>query len=351
MIKKRVAVVSLYGLYNFGNRLQGFAVDHMLKSRGLSPTTVVFYRKLGVSRLKAMVSRRISRVLRTRQNRRSLHFENFVSQQDIQFINFPWQISRLAAKFDFFVVGSDQVWNPKADLYKRTRFLEFAAPMQRVALAPSIGVNELSPEDQVQYKRALSEFRMLSVRERSAAQMLANELELTVEVLPDPTFGLTAEEWSAVACYDQNPAEPYIFLYFLGGRSERAREVTDAWSQRLQMRVVDISDAATSAWQSGPQHFIALISQAHLVLTDSFHAAVFSSIYERPFYVFKRDEEVSTFSRLETLLGDLELTDRQGDHLTGSANDWALALPNCSTKVSRQRTKLQIYIGRAFGDG
>ena len=46
----------------------------------------------------------------------------------------------------------------------------------------------------------------------------------------------------------------------------------------------------------GPEDVVALIHHAEYVFTDSFHAVVFSTIYNKKFFAFDRDERNSTYS-------------------------------------------------------
>ena len=43
-------------------------------------------------------------------------------------------------------------------------------------------------------------------------------------------------------------------------------------------------------YTSGPREFIGLIKNAEFVITDSFHACVFSMIFQKPFVVFERNK-------------------------------------------------------------
>ena len=43
-------------------------------------------------------------------------------------------------------------------------------------------------------------------------------------------------------------------------------------------------------YTSGPREFIGLIKNAEMVITDSFHACVFSMIFKTPFAVFERNK-------------------------------------------------------------
>lgn len=51
----KIGIISLFGLYNYGNRLQGYALDCTLSELGFCPETIVLYRKLGLSFLAAQI--------------------------------------------------------------------------------------------------------------------------------------------------------------------------------------------------------------------------------------------------------------------------------------------------------
>ena len=58
----------------------------------------------------------------------------------------------------------------------------------------------------------------------------------------------------------------------------------------------------------GPVEFVFLIDHASLVLTDSFHACVFSFLFNRPFVVYDRTgTERGMTSRIDTLLSKLDI--------------------------------------------
>ena len=66
--------------------------------------------------------------------------------------------------------------------------------------------------------------------------------------------------------------------------------------------MVPLSDRQKSGEpDAGPAEFIDLIDHASYVVTDSFHAAVFSSILHTPLTIVHREGGASMFSRLEQL--------------------------------------------------
>ena len=67
----------------------------------------------------------------------------------------------------------------------------------------------------------------------------------------------------------------------------------------------EISEKEFSTYKEpvGPLEFLELIYNAKIILTDSFHACVFSIMFDRPFRVFSRSNlNTNMDGRLETLL-------------------------------------------------
>ena len=54
------------------------------------------------------------------------------------------------------------------------------------------------------------------------------------------------------------------------------------------MRKSDLFFGDIHDYTSGPREFVSLIKNAEMVITDSFHACVFSMIFKTPFAVFER---------------------------------------------------------------
>lgn len=75
----------------------------------------------------------------------------------------------------------------------------------------------------------------------------------------------------------------------------------------------EIIDKDIKIFDAGPAEFISLIKNASLVVTDSFHATAFSINLKVPFLSlcrFGKDDSESMNSRLDTLLGALDLKER-----------------------------------------
>ena len=162
----------------------------------------------------------------------------------------------------------------------------------------------------------MDDFQAISVREKVSVGLLEGiGVENAVHVC-DPTLLLTKEEWSAVAEPVKGIQEKYIFVYLLGKDIEHRNSI-EKLASKNSLKVVTIPHANDNyddvddnfgdyrEMDASPENGIWLIKNAEYVITDSFHATVFSVIFSKKFLVAKRywiqDINVRMTDFLETI--------------------------------------------------
>lgn len=304
-MKGKVGVVTLPGQFNYGNRLQNYAVVKTYEKIGFEAVSLELDDHKILRSIKRGVMAALGKRLETNEDlmteERLKAFNNFSKTCNpcvVENKSGAWR-----GNFTVFSTGSDQVWNP--DIAGRKTgwyFLDFAKKSQRIALAPSIGISSLDDAQARTLAEGVKGFPRVSVREKRGAELIMECSGVDAEVICDPTLTLSAEEWRAVADGRCTPAEPYVFTYLLGGVGAEAAEVLDKLTDHGRVPVVPLSDRQKPEEpDAGPAEFIDLIDHATHVVTDSFHAAVFSSILHVPLTIVHREGGVSMFSRLEQL--------------------------------------------------
>lgn len=307
-----IGIISLYGRFNYGNRLQNFATLKICEHGGFAAESLVLSKK---SHLRRDAKRTVKRLLgrpepprpeETMNPRRLEAFDRF--NELIPVRHFDHIDRSLRDEYTYFIVGSDQVWNPRFFAYNDDWFfLRFAAREQRIALAPSIGVNELTRAQQFVISRGVKGFPRISVREEKGAELIRLHAGIDATVVCDPTLVISVEEWMKVADDRLTPTMPYVFTYLLGNGSVPS-EIIEVVTHRGKLPVVALADReGHGELPAGPAEFLALIANASHVVTDSFHAAVFSCIFQRPLTIVRRVGGASMFSRLEQLSRMLDI--------------------------------------------
>lgn len=305
---KKIGIVTLYGLFNFGNRLQNYATQKIFLNLGFEVNSLIRedFIESGslINNLKTylLIIIRKGYYQQFKQNkRRKNNFKNF--QKLINFTTIKKEdISKLRNKYDYFAVGSDQVWNPcyceQLDWY----FLDFCDNEQKISLAPSIGINVLPNEYNIIFKEKLNSFNYLSCRENEGSKIINELTGREVETVIDPTMMLTVEEWDEIIKKPTfHKEQKYVLLYFLGELGDESIKLLDELN-KLDYKIINILDINSEYYVCGPCEFVWLIKNASLMITDSFHGCVFSILYKTPFISFNRKGTLQMNSRLNTLL-------------------------------------------------
>lgn len=314
---KKVAILTINDNLNYGNRLQNYAVQEVLKKNGVKSETINNQKgKYGVyfyiQKLKDIVKKIVKKDNITK---RYLNFTKFnknikYSKYKIDENHIP---KNLYNKYDCFVTGSDQVWNPSFERGSKIDLLAFVPPEKRNSFSASFGVNDLPEECTEKFQKELKKFKNISVREDRGKEII-NDLtgREDVEVLLDPTMLLDVDEWDKVVRKPKNfNIDKYILTYFLGDMSEYRKNEINKFAEENGCKVINIMDKNSPYHQLGPSEFLYLEKNAFLICTDSFHSCVFAILFSRPFIVFDREGTVPKMnSRLETLLKKFKLEDR-----------------------------------------
>jgi len=214
--------------------------------------------------------------------------------------------------FDFYICGSDQIWNPyftlKGENQKPTSsyFLNFGdINAKRIAFAVSFGTN-FYPKDASMYINAfLMNFNAISVREDFGVEILEKMGISSVNTVSDPTLLLNSFDYNKLLTKNKSTNESYYYVYILRkSNNYLLKEIYKDFSD-MSLIVSDKNrDDSISGWLDG-------IKYSSLVLTNSFHGMVFSIIYNIPFVVFIEKGHLAGMNeRFYSLLVKLGLENR-----------------------------------------
>lgn len=305
--------------YNYGNQLQNYAVKRIYEKLGCTVKTLY---NIDGSEYQASLLHKLKNYLyifikhpsypeRIREER----FRKFGKKYLCFTSSFTFDSIKKISKenFDYISVGSDQVWNPYFkcnNIHMDYLLLTFIEPDKRIAFSASIGVNSLPEAIEEKFRNELSRFKAISVRENTAQKYLAEMLDKEICLIVDPTLMLDREEWKKLSSkpYNFNDKSDYILTYFLGQKNELVKSDLTLL-EKTGIKVYHFFEKSTPEMRMlGPREFIYMISHARCVLTDSFHASVFSFIFGVPFYVYDRlDQEKNMNSRFDTFLETFKL--------------------------------------------
>lgn len=317
---KKAIIVTIYDpIPNYGNRLQNYAVQIVLEKMGCVVETLSFEKsRLSSSqKFKYLIQKMTHYKLGGNQEFWKLEVPRMISFEKFnkKYINTK-RIKKIEqiGNADYFVVGSDQVWNPKwyrnSLLKKQIYLLTFVKRKQKICFSPSFSIDRLPDEWEEWFRHYLSDIPYISVREKAGAEIIRKLTGRKAEVTIDPTLMLDEADWNKIACKPENIDcnKNYILTYFLGGRSEQINKDLEKYGKQINADIYNLLDKNQEELYSvDPAGFIYLIAHARLVVTDSFHACVFSFIYNKPFLLYNRIGNEDMLSRMDTLFEIFDL--------------------------------------------
>lgn len=312
---KKIAILTITNSgMNFGNRLQNYALQEALKDCGAEVETIQSAKSVKGSLVLSAIRRTVKAIVKNDKRRR--YFKNF-NKQHIQFakkVRYE-QINEadFANRYDAFVAGSDQVWNPNFHFNSDFEFASFAPESKRYSYAASIGVSDIKEEHKAKFVKNIKGMRMLSVREEDSIELIKRLTGREAMIHVDPTMLLDKERYYGIEeIPPQGLPEKYLLTYFLGNLPAEYKDNIQKLADRLGLEVVALSETKGSKYyEIGPQHFLYAIHHAEYICTDSFHGSVFSILFEKQFSIFIRtDKDVPMNSRVETLVNKFGMEER-----------------------------------------
>ena len=338
---KKVAIVSCYFKYNYGSMLQALATQMALDKLGYENETIdisLLRKKIRKQKIKYFIKAALtSDILLSKIGMlknvfiKKLLKNEYVSKTKVReakfaaFIknkfrlsnksNTKEELTKTAKKlYSAILVGSDQLWLPgniAGDYYT----LNWAPNgVNTIAYATSFGQAVLPKDSKRKATVFLNHIKHIGVREESGQSIVRNLTGRNVPLVCDPTLLFSGNDWLSIQ--DNAPLynEPYIFVYFLGNNSIH-REFVKKLKEETGCIIVallhldeyiksDENYADYTPYDIGPAEFLNLVRNSRYVCTDSFHCSVFSILYEKIFFSFRRYNRKtasSTNSRLDTL--------------------------------------------------
>lgn len=290
---------------NYGNRLQNYALQEVLKKIGFEVTTNAIVRHPILHRIKKGFMAK--RAKTTEDN-----FAVFDKNIKWRFVKKGKNLEN--SKIKYFIAGSDQIWNPEFQYNSDREFLIFTTCEKKIAYAASIGLDELPQNEIDKYRRYISAFKTVSVREQSAADIIEGLGCTRPKVVLDPTMLLAEDQWKVVINQSKLKIEQrYVVAYFLGIRTAEFDSYIVQKAKEMNAELIDIMNLASDVKKKiGPAEFVSLLYHSESVFTDSFHGTVFSILFHKPFVVFERPYEDGygkMSSRLDTLLETFSLNE------------------------------------------
>lgn len=331
-----IAIITLPLSSNYGGILQAYALQKVLQGMGHQTTTFDTDKTLHINRLTYPVhilARLIFRCIGKWDAPLLYEYALDKEFKEITQYTLPFVYKHIHIRsfrdlnfsevkefeYDAFVVGSDQVWRPKMGFGDRipSAFLDFTSSwsVKRLSYAASFGSEEweYSPNTTGKCAKLVQKFNGVSVREKNGVTLCRRHFNVDAEHVLDPTLLLQTSDYKQLIAKETGRKRG-IMTYILD-ESEQKQAIIDKARCYLKMDLFkvngypyDRSKSMEERIQPPVEEWIQGFIDANFVITDSFHACVFSILFHKPFIVIGNQER--GLSRIQSLLDSFDLESR-----------------------------------------
>lgn len=294
-MKNRVGILTFHDTNNFGSWLQTYGLYKKLSELGIKVEIIDYQCDEIIKREKLTWNKAIQ----------------LLQQKDLFVYQFLWKLikkqmgffiySKMYLKvskkkyrrrnikesnlaYDIFLIGSDLVWDTRITNGDFTYMLDFAdKDKKKLSYAASIGYEEIPESQKKKYKKYLRQFSYITVREKSAGDLLQNLTGCPISIVSDPTLLLLKQEWVSFI-NKKNLYGHYVLVYFIDDKKEILR-LAKQYAYKYRCKVLVISDNKIgNEYCISPvnvSEFLSLIYYAEKIFTASYHGILFSVYFEK----------------------------------------------------------------------
>ena len=363
---KKIGIITFHYALNYGSVLQEYAFKNLLEKKGYKVSIINFICRRDYDQYKLFRTRYyikhpygflVDCLLYGKNKKRKENFRRFILK------NFSLTKKYYSSKdmkelndmFDVFICGSDQIWN--LDCTKNVEpayFLNFVDEKKlKIAYAPSLGHVKFKKDYSNDLKIALKDIDYISIREKSTLPLIKYLTNKNIEIVLDPTLLLNKDNYTNIINTEKNIEFNYIFVYMLEYNNDLidyCNEIADIYN----MEIIYINKSAKlfnkikgkDAFGVGPARFLFYIKNAEYIITNSFHATVFSIIFNKKFMTFTTKK---SSARILDLLEKLDIKERvykKGCNISDNIN-----YKKVMQKLNELRKTSLEYLDRALNRG
>ena len=365
MSQKKVSIITLQYINNYGSVLQTYASQMYLEGKGCSVEIVNYtrencrfvnleksmrkhYKQKGLFFKLPFVSDLLVarwKKLHTKRNEVFERFRNDKIHLSAEYSSID-DLMKEPPSANYYCVGSDQVWNYLYnDGVLPEYFLRYAPNgAKKFSLASSVGIEKMEDaETGALIKEYLDDFSLITVRENTAKKLLDDLGVNNCYQILDPTLLIPKEKWISVLGLKRNLDYEYVLVYQLNPCKEMDK-FAEQIAQKKGCKLIIISNNIRLSVPGAEiinnptiEQFLELILYAECVVTDSFHGTAFSLNFNRELFSWL-PKEYST--RLMSVLKMMGLQERA---FVKNESRWETLAPinyqNVNNVLSRERAK------------
>lgn len=324
----KIGIITLRLYTNYGGILQAYALQTILKRMGYEVNHIEKVFKPYVPPIWKRPIIYLKRYIINLIKNKKIFLHNSVNKKErniigrytfdfihkyITIIEYPDFAEIPKSEYDVLIVGSDQVWRPKYFYTKEigNAYLKFAKRwnIKRIAYAASFGTKDWEYSDQqtIECSELIKKFDSVSVRESSAVNLCNDKFGIKAIQVLDPTMLLESEDYIRLFENLNIPKNKgNLYCYFLDETEEKKEliKIIAATKNLIPFYITPPNNSpnSNSEYKIQPpvEIWLRAFYDAEYVITDSFHACVFSILFQKPFIIFNNVKRGS--ERFESLL-------------------------------------------------
>lgn len=388
---QRIGILTFNQQLNYGGVLQSYALQRYLRNQGYDAEVITYWLSENNAHLKGYwfddsvpLLRRAINAVRNEYRKGFVFAEILRRWRTIKFIQRYIRMSEKVYRnadelkaidgYDAIIVGSDQVWNTWHGHNNPFLLDDIQPQIRKIAYAPSFGVKEIPVELQNEYSVALEKFSALSCREKSGVDMIHELTGRKSNWVVDPVLLLNQEEWDGNLSI-KSASHDYILCYWLGNFLDiipTLRQVASRKKKKVHLFlqenfILSISDDPEfrAYWRkefandpniklfrsAGPKEFLSQVAGASAVISDSFHALMFSVIYQKPVRIFinSAEDRKKMSCRMENFCSKLAMTECLSYNIKLDLEHVSLDTPSYSRNLEDWILESKRFLSYALG--
>lgn len=306
--KKTVGVVTMHRVINYGSFLQAYATQKTIEKLGHTCEIVDYvfpnewHYENGLRKpigIKPFISRIIYPLGLTKGHRKTKRIYSAIDKylNLSRKYNHPKSIHFDPPKYDVYVTGSDQTWNPKHTVGDDVFLLAFAPDNKvKLSFSASLAGKSIGTEYLPIFKEHFPKYKCIAIRDSNGNEAVEKIIGRHAEVTLDPTLMLNKNEWTEFGRNKEKKFEDenYIVFYLITHSFDSRPyiyELLRSLQKKTGYHVYTFSDIPKQygikndvCADLSVEHFIQLYQKASYVVTSSFHGTAFAANFGIPMY-------------------------------------------------------------------
>lgn len=318
MKNKKIGILSMHRIINYGSYMQALGLKRLLQSIGIQSEFIDYH--IGNTLSKSNIRNTI--LYKFIRNALSFIKPVKIDEEKIA-IESQWRELGLRKRYkyrkkvDILIVGSDEVFNyiqkganvgyaPELIGYnnRAKKIISYAASCGNLTRSKLDNKNKF-----MEFAEAMRKFDALSVRDDNTYELVMSTGVNIVQRHLDPVL---VSDIDSIGI-DNVTIDNYILIYGYSNRfSEYEGKILTKYAREKGKKLISLGGKQTFCDNivCKPMELLAYFRHAELIITDTFHGTIFSVITESNFATIVRYGEDGNENKLTCLLKQLGLSDR-----------------------------------------